>query len=367
MEQVIGMPSGFAEKVIQENLRDFSWFLRDADMSKLEHNIEEKRFSAGSYYAETLWSGAGGKKNEDSYAVLPMGEGRTLFAVFDGASSQKKNETLSRLGMSGAFYLSHMVSLGFVQSQEFGILCRNKNTTAKDVMMSMNKWIHQNLRNVPGIDYSDIPSVPGMAAAFVLVDVSKRSLTISQVADAAIGMVKRDGSVSVITPNLNAKFDEETLEFAYSLAEKYGSDIAHVRQIPEANEECRQHLAESFARKTNKKGGCGILNGMPEMEDLGLFYSDEFSLDDGFSGLMMFSDGAIQPYLDKDISLSESARLLRERQKMSNGLSVLSAGVSILDNDPEFKKIPRLKHRDDATLLTIDFDARNLSSLPLAA
>jgi hypothetical protein len=342
------------------------WFLDGVEPDKLEHNIIKRKLNFGSVFAETLGSGATGKMNEDSLAILPMGMGRTLVAAFDGASSQKKIGCLSAEGISGAFYLSKLISLGFEKTYEYKRLCQTEDLTAKGVMVFMNKWIRGNLEKVEGIDYNDTPSVPGMAAAFLLIDVPKGKLTISQVADTMVALVGANGDVKVITPNLNEKFDKETMDYALYLARTYNTDLCHFKKIPEANELFHAHLLESFTRKTNKEGGCGIMNGMPEMNSNGLIYSTQIPMNDGVSSVMLFSDGAILPYTGSNISYEASVKLLAKTAKEPNILSPLKIGASILDCDPNFMNTPRLKHCDDATIALVNLDYKGIESLPLA-
>ncbi len=349
-----------------DSLRDLSMrsrmfsFLRYVDMTRVEHDIKSEKYTFGSAYMETLGSGAEGKKNEDSYTVLPMGKGRTLFAVLDGASSQKKIEGLDDVGISGAFYISHMASMDFAGSLECQELCTRQELTAKDAMMAMNSWIHTRLKQVPGIDYSDACSVPGMAAAFLLVDISEKRLTLAQVADCAIAVVDQKKAVKIVTPNLNEKFDKETMDYARELSEKFNSNLSKFRSIPEAKELLRRQLIESFHRKTNKVGGCGIMNGMVEMISNNLIYTDSIPINDDLCSILMFSDGAILPYMEKDTSVGTAVRNFVGSLETSENESPLMRGASILESDSDFTKIPRMKLKDDATLISINFDVKSI-------
>jgi len=101
-------------------------FFKGADFSELDHGIKTYEFPFGSAYVETLAAGWGGKLNEDAPLVLPMGEGRVLFAGLDAASSKKPIQAIDSEGISGAFYISHMVSLGFGNSEEYKALCNRE-------------------------------------------------------------------------------------------------------------------------------------------------------------------------------------------------------------------------------------------------
>lgn len=345
---------------ITDKLKDLEreplfWFLGEQNLDNIQYYRERNVFASGSFFVETLASEPAAKFNEDSFMVLPIGEGRMLFAVLDGSSSQKEISGLTSYGVNGAFYISHMISMGFETSQEYTDLRQCSELSAKDIMIAMNKWIFEKMKKVSGVDYSDIPTVPGMAAAFLLVDQPGRKLSIAQVADAVIASVHSDGSTAVLTPNLNKKFDTETMTYAAELVGRYGSNLAHIRQIPEAKELIRRQLAGSFAKKTNKKGGCGILNGMPDLIKNNLIYSDEFEISDKLSSIYLYSDGALLPYMEKDISAETANAEFVKMFRMSSFGSVLESGAIRLNTDPEFERIPRLKNRDDSTVIEIRF------------
>lgn len=366
MEQLINSSTKITQREIGSSY-DTELVLSGEELEKTRHNIERGKFLGGSYYAETMISGAPGKKNEDSYAILPMGKGRTLFALLDGATSQKKNKSLDELGMSGAFYISHLTSMRFPESQDFADLCRLDDLIAKDILMISNRWIFNKLQKVPGVDYSDVCTIPGMAAAFVLVDVPNQKMTVAQVADTCIALIGQSGGVEIASNDTNAKFDAETMAYASEISKTFGISLAQIRKHVEANELLHAHLRDSFRRKINTPNGCGILNGMSEMERNNLYYTNEFKLDGRIKEVLLYSDGATQPYTGGKVRPEEAVMGLHSVFNLNNnGNSVIDVGISILDNDPDFVKIPRLKHRDDSTVIKIDLDYKGIRSLPLA-
>lgn len=343
----------FRSGVISED-RPF-WFVEGNDLRKIQKDYSYGKHTFGSVYKETLGSDVNIKLNEDALMELPLGRGRTLYAVLDGASSQKKNEMLGAAGMTGAFYISHMVAMGFDMTDNYEYLRQVPDLTAEKVVIYLNRWIYTRLKSIPGIDYSDITTVPGMAAAFLLMDVPKRKVTIAQVADTMVSVIDKGGSVRIITPNKNDCFDRETQEYAVSLAEKYDTDLAHIRQIPEAKELIHRQLVDSFERKTNTKGGCGIMNGMPELISNDLIYTAEMPMDGDISSIMMYSDGAILPYAGRGVSPETSVRNLAGVIEDGNDGSALQFGASILEQDANHIKVPRLKRRDDSTVIKFNF------------
>lgn len=327
------------------------WFLKNQDLTQIEHSIKQMEFPFGKVYIETLGSGA--KPNEDAPMILDMGKGRTLLAVLDAASSQKKIKSLDDLGVSGAFYISHLVSMGFEGSDEHKQLSSRDELSAKNIMTAINEWIYLKMRDIPGVNYKDIPTVPGMAAVMLLVDQPSKRLSLAQVADAGAISVGVDGEVKVLTPNLNEKYDRETMDLVYELVEKFNSDLSHVRQIPEAKELIRQQLADSFARKTNQKGGVGILNGMPYFDHL--VYSQDIYLDGKTSSFLLYSDGTPLPDMKKNATREEMAKSLVNRVYKKNESSILLDGAKILEEDSGFSEIPRMKSKDDATIVEVRF------------
>lgn len=330
-------------------------FLKNQDLGSIQYDLRREELPFGSVYVETFGSGATGKMNEDAPVILDMGDERTLIAVLDAASSQKKNSSFDSEGVSGAFYVSHLTSMGFVNSKEYGDLKNRVDLSAEDILLEINSWIYKNMKDIPGVDYSDAASVPGMAAVLMLVDKTNKRISLAQVADAAATLVKSDGSVEVLTPNLNASFDEKTMEFVHDLVGEYNSDLSHIRQIPEAKERIRIHLAESFVEKTNKKGGVGILNGMPELTSNHLIYSANIYLDDKVSSILLYSDGAILPFMEKGVSPDIAAEAFVKKVYGKTEVSTLIDGAKVLESDTDFSRIPRMKLKDDATLVAVSF------------
>jgi len=328
-------------------------FLKDKDLSRIQKDYREINYPFGTVRIQTLASEPEGKLNEDAPIVLNMGKGRELIAVLDGASSQKPMYGLNKDGISGAFFVSHLLSMGFETTPEYKDLCDRTELSAKDIMIEMNKWIYGKIKDIEGVDYTDAATVPGMAAAFVLIDEPNKRLSLAQVADSKIAAVKANGEIILLTPNLNEKFDKETMEYVALLAKNFNVDIGHVRQIPEAKELIRLQLADSFRRKTNKVGGCGVMNGSPEMASNSLIYSEYIPLDGSISSLLLYTDGVDQPYSKDEASMQEAAIHLSNSYYSNNEKPFLEKGAEILNSDPKFEKIPRLKKRDDALIVEI--------------
>ena len=339
-------------------------FLKNNQPELIQHNLTRKTFVLDganpkvelSVFAETLASDISRKLNEDCFMVLPFGRGRILVAVLDGASSQKEISGLAPYGIKGSFYVSHLLESGFRDSVEYGQLSQQESLTAGDVMTAINGWIFKKMQAIPGVDYGDALAIPGMAASFLLFD-ANGEITMSHVSDTYAAVFYTDGRLEILTPNQNEKFDRKTMELIEKLARDYGCSLAQVQRIPEARAIVRAQIKESFLQKINKPGGCGILNGMPDLITNKLIFERKIKISEELSRVLLFSDGALLPYMESGISVESAVRNLADslRDNQSNG-SVLESGVARLESDPEFEAIPRHKHRDDATIIEISLN-----------
>jgi len=347
-----------------DNLKDSSlfWFIKNTShesLTQIQHQKVNRIINLGTdkvelklaFEAETLGANPEGKLNEDSFLAIPMGKGRELFAVLDGASSQKEIAGLSKFGIRGAFYVSHLVALGFPNSPVHQELTSRESLTAGDILKTVNVWLHDQMQKIEGVDYTDPLSIPGMAATFALFDSKKGEVTIAHVADTVACINYKDGSFEVLTPNLNEKFDQETLKFAKELARERGYTLSEAMKTADV----REQLRDSFRRKINAPDGCGILNGMPALVKNNLIYETRIKITEDIDSLLLFSDGALTPFSENKSLIETIALFIRKHQSPHLGTSVLEEGAQILANDPDFEKIPRTKSRDDSTFVKITF------------
>jgi len=227
----------------------------------------------------TLASDEVNKPNEDAYTNLNLGQGRTLFALIDGASSQAPISGLAKYGVSGAFYVSHLIAYGFKYSDAYQELCTMPELNAKDVMIKVNTWVKGEMEKVEGVDYENVLTIPGAAATFALLDFNSDKLSIAHVADTIEvddyeAYLKDDPNAAKInTGNRNAKFDDATMELAYKIAKENGITPVEAAKDPRV----KQQLKDSYKSKINTQNGVGILNGMPQLVENGLI--EEISLD----------------------------------------------------------------------------------------
>jgi len=89
-----------------------------------------------------------------------------------------------------------------------------------------------------------------------------------------------------------------------------------------------------------------------------LIFEEKIDITKKLSSLFLFSDGALLPYKEENASV----KIAVERFLMGvNGdldHSLLEQGDAILREDTELTRIPRLKLKDDATVLAIHFGKR---------
>ncbi len=325
--------------------------------------------------------------NEDSLLVSSFGNKKQLFTVFDGASSQKPIEGLQKFEwagapISGAFYVSHLASLEFPSTREYQDLISNPNASAYDFINGLNSWLRQRQGRVEGVDYSDVLTIPGMCATSVVVDQEKGKVTGAHVADSmAIAKIRNPetGKVEfkVITNDLNKRFDERTLGLAKNVAKDNGITIREAAGHPLV----KQELKESYTEKINTPEGTGIVNGMNELIDNGLVQTFELDLD-SLEAIVLATDGFYDPWLhfieSGDLPEEEKVRLFEDMfariSEMDPGKwsgkiidDPSGAAHGILEHDPDHEKIPRIKTKDDATFMLIDFAKMRKSSSLKAA
>lgn len=294
------------------------------------------------------------RQNEDFLLVYPLGPNRFVTAVFDGASSQKPISGLEKWKVSGAFYISHLAGMGFPTSEEFKASAGNREGTAFDFVKSLNGWLKKELEKVQGVDYKDVLTIPGMAATVAIVDYDKGNISMAHIAD-TVGIAEYSGSYKILTDNKNEKFDQETLGLVQKIAGERKLPLREAAMDPRVQDQ----LKTSFKKKINAPGGCGILNGMPELIDNNLVQTIELPITEDLVSLHLGSDGFYMPYLGnvrvreefqmrKLLGAVQFGQLLRDRP-------MLDFTKDQLDMDPDWEKIPRLKRQDDATYLGISF------------
>lgn len=224
------------------------------------------------FVSGTLASDEQNKPNEDAYMNIDLGRGRTLFGLIDGASSQAPISGLAKYGVSGAFYISHLIAYGFKKSDTYKQMCLEPGLNAKDVMVKVNDWVREEMKKVEGVDYENVLTIPGAAATFALLDFEKDQLSLAHVADTIEvddydAYLQNDpNAAKVKTGNRNAVFDDATMELTKQVAQEKGITLVEAAKDPRV----QQQLKDSYKSKINTPNGVGILNGMSELSENGL-------------------------------------------------------------------------------------------------
>jgi hypothetical protein len=297
--------------------------------------------------------GQEGRLNEDAVLLEDLGDGRLAVAVLDGASSQAPIEALAKLGVSGAFYVSHLASFGFRTSEEFKQLTDNPDITAKDFVVSLNRWLYQQLSEVEGVDYGDVVTIPGMAAVVTIIDFNDMTCSVANVAD-TVGITHfKNGGWDSFTGNLNERFDIETMELVKKISDERGISIMEAAK----DDRVKDQLKASFREKINTPNGCGILNGMPELEHPGLIESYKTESPGALESMhqmVLCTDGALTPFQGSKVGDFLMA-LYRFKDKYLINQAITQFVKNLLIDDPDFEIFPRLKGADDATMVDIEF------------
>jgi len=348
--------------------RESFWSLPRAELAQsFEYSFSQELFipdeTTGlniTIKAETKSGNINGRLNEDSTLITPIGNGRKLVAVLDGTSSQRDIAGLARYGLSGACYVSHLVSYSFTRSSEYQSLVLEGDISAADIMRTMNGWLRSRLSQIEGVDYQDVLSIPGMAATFCLIDAHKNEISVAHVADPLAFAYFDNGDVTELTVNQNERFDIETLNLLLDLSKMHQITPRQVLETPELKSLVKEQLRISFTKKINTPDGCGILNGMDELTSNNLIYETKLPITPDLRKLILASDGAVLPYqlngLSKDSVLWN---LLEDTEIYTIGkqLKFLQKGAAELLRDTEYKNILRLKPSDDATIIEVDFSS----------
>lgn len=292
----------------------------------------------------------GKRLNEDAFLLEKVAKGRKLVAgVIDGATSQKPIQDIAPV--TGAFHLSHLAAYCFSRSQTWQSLLQDESLNAAQIMAALNLWLWQQLKDIDGVSYDDVLTIPGAAATIVVIDPTAYIATFAHVADTMLAIEKVSGEIEVLTDNKNEPFDLETGKLVAEIVKERKTGYLQAAR----DERVKAQLRASFVKKINTKNGCGILNGMPELYTNNLVQEGTFSLK-GVKRIILMSDGAYAPWqqvVDKNLRLPrEFGQAVDQARAVAH--TPLSITGRLLQTDPDAELYHRLKPQDDATFVTLD-------------
>jgi|GEM_PF-2621423 len=310
----------------------------------------------------------------DIAATPEVERARKLVTVIDGASSQLPIAALEKHGVSGAFYISHLIKYGFGQSDVYNELRSRQDLTAKDIVIAMNGWIHSQLEQVEGVNYADAATIPGAAATFALVDFPAAKVTLAHIADTvAVQADSADynqdyqdtANAQLLTNNRNKRFDDETA----ALVEQIMGELSVDRPTAVKDPRVKEQLRASFRRKINTPDGCGILNGMPELvtndliqeHTIDLIEAHQKALPNGSPLILVLaSDGFYSIFDTNELGEPDAAKIAEFGEQFKgvsyrgrNFATIVEEVRSQFVKDKALENPPRLKLVDDITLATM--------------
>lgn len=326
-------------------------FIKAEDLGEIQYQFVNISNSNFTLTIETM-SGSQEKLNEDGFIYHDFGDGKYLFVVIDTATSKKAICGFADYGISGAFGLRQLLMSSDLKAKYAELNKQETTLSAGKIMRFTNSWIHDQLANIPGIDYNDPLSIPAAAATFVLMDTLNKKITTAGCADTKGAAFKSDGSLQVFTYNQNKKFDDLTEEYSRKLCERFGCQMKDLRKMVETSELLHSHFQELIKLKTNTQNGCGLLNGMTELEANSLVYENEIPWDEA-EMIVMASDGASQPYTYNEADEETTLKRLYVDVKENECKPLLHKGHKFLQDDSDMVLVPRSKIQDDKVLLVI--------------
>lgn len=371
-EQTLLLPA--LDILKQQRDNPLFWFIKDIPDEKLTKlQLEERSESVALTNSlaleakiESVGQDPENKLNEDDVLILPLGENRIVYAVIDGVSSKVALPGLPE-GITGGFYISHLISLGFPKSKEYQDLLTKTAISPKEIMVTINQWVRSEFERlkIEGLNYNTPESIPGVSATLTLLDGKSEKFRLADIADTmAIGKTKK-GLYKMLTNDQNAIFDQKVMGEIIKISEESGLTVKEVIDSSEHSPTIKRLLLEASREKINTPNGCGILNGQPELVTNNLIEEPEYNIND-FDEMWLISDGAMLAFpevvsllLSKPEGVTEEElRQVLVKVRETNQIpetfeSLVIEGAVILQKDPQRTRIPRFKDKDDATTIRI--------------
>lgn len=255
--------------------------------------------------------------NEDSVLV---NEGRSIFGVFDGASSL--DSYLSADGKTGAYIAAHIAADTFNQTDK----------DLKETALKTNENIEK-AHEEAGIDVSNNVNRFGTTAAVVRIRDSKAELL--QIGDSIILIIYKDGHTDV--PLGYHDHDLEVMRKWRRLADSGAKGIRDI--VADDVVELRKSANSAY----------GMLNGDQKATEF--IKTTTIDLAD-VAAIILLTDGMYIP--KEDPEADEDWNNYAELYKQGGLDGIYSTVRKIEKTDPELTKYPRYKLHDDASGVAID-------------
>ncbi len=281
------------------------------------------------------------RKNEDAYAVL-QAEHMIICGVFDGVSSQKPIEGL--VEMTGARHASHVLR-GALENIPESILTTISTSETKHILNYLNDSLREQSSHIPGFVYGDIHAMPASTATVALIDIQEKRMHLEHIGDSWCILFFSDQTSSLITVDLNKKFDEQTFTLIKEIATEKGITNREAVKDERVKHKIRQKFSEYHNRPDGT--GTGVLNGHEYA--LGYVQSIDVSIE-GVDRILLGTDGLIPPNIDT--STAEGRNQMYQYICTGKLAQLILEKKDAEDKDLEWHYL-RTKHSDDATGILI--------------
>jgi len=320
--------------------------------------------------------------NEDRWLAIESPSVPYLFtaAVIDGAGVRKSLPPLIKVlkdsfpDFTPSAYTAYLLKKSLNEQ-----LSVEPEKSLRETLIIANQTIREMISNIFGnFDSSKILSgldqhlkhdehnirlvLPACVVTVARLNLTSRQLEFAHLGDTTLLEIFQDGNVVRHTKDQMGPFD--CIAFEQIMALQKEQELSHFRDamlLPES----RNFIIESGLRlnyvdldgKTDRHNGCGVVNGMSEMEDY--IETGVISINPNNTlGFALLTDGLELPTPLHERAEQRIKRFLRtSRLIQKHGLRGLhNEVVRMTDRDIYFDRYPRTKHRDDATGIYIQIE-----------
>lgn len=324
-----------------------------------------------------------GRVNEDAWLLLDQSvtSGTLVAAVVDGATQrvplpalsaylQKRNPHITPPAYA-AQHITASLAAQFTQDPHCSL--RSALVTANDglrqavtqavgtfdaprILADAAPWLADDPRNVRLV-------LPACVITLLRLHLAERRLELASLGDTSLVELRRDGQAIRHTQDQMGLYDHRVLRAASDLQRQhqlphFRAAIRHPDIAPLKLEAGLRHNFVDQQGRTAPGDGCGVIDGLPEMEDY--IQLEEVTVDTAqTAGLLLISDGMELLAKLNESHAAQDQRLRRMGQLVSqSGLAGLYEKIGTMAAmDEEFDRYPRVKQIDDATGIYLALEA----------